>query len=58
MFIVQIAGSSKEVKLVNGIYTIHPDIEIKNLKKTDLIVIPAFDGDVKTGVEQNKNLIP
>lgn len=58
LFNVQIAGSSKEVKLANGIYTIHPDIEIKNLKKTDLIVIPAFEGDIKTGVEQNKDLIP
>lgn len=58
MFKVQIAGSSKEVKLANGIYTIHPDIEIKNLKKTDLVIIPAFEVDIKTGVEQNKNLIP
>ncbi|MEO8821112.1 MAG: helix-turn-helix domain-containing protein [Ginsengibacter sp.] len=58
LFKVQIAGSSKEVKLANGIYTIHPDIEIKNLKKADLIIIPAFEGDIKTGVEQNKNLIP
>lgn len=58
MFNVQIAGSSKEVKLSNGIYTIHPDIEIKNIKKSDLLIIPAFEGDIKTGVEQNKNLIP
>ncbi|MEO9005165.1 MAG: helix-turn-helix domain-containing protein [Ginsengibacter sp.] len=58
LFTVQIAGSSKEVKLANGIYTVHPDIEIKNVKKTGLIIIPAFEGDVKTGVEQNKNLIP
>lgn len=58
LFKVQIAGSSKEVKLANGIYTIHPDIEIKNLKKADLIIIPAFEGNIKAGVEQNKNLIP
>ncbi|MEO8960333.1 MAG: helix-turn-helix domain-containing protein [Ginsengibacter sp.] len=58
LFKVEIAGSSKEVKLSNGIYTIHPDIEIKNIKKTDLIIIPAFEGNIKTGVEQNKSLIP
>ena len=58
LFTVQIAGCSKEVKLANGIYTVHPDIEIKNVKKTGLIIIPAFEGDVKTGLEQNKNLIP
>ncbi|MEO7833735.1 MAG: AraC family transcriptional regulator, partial [Ginsengibacter sp.] len=32
LFKVQVAASSKEVKLANGIYTIHPDIEIRNLK--------------------------
>ncbi|MEO8823516.1 MAG: helix-turn-helix domain-containing protein [Ginsengibacter sp.] len=58
MFNVQIAGNSKEVKLANGIYTIHPDIEIKNIKKSGLVIIPAFEGDIKTGVEQNINLIP
>lgn len=58
LFNVQIAGSSKEVKLSNGIYTIHTDIEIKKVKRTDLIIIPAFECDIKTGVEENMNLIP
>ena len=58
LFKVEIAGSAKEIKLNNGIYTIHPDIEIKNLKKTDLVIIPAFEGDIQKGVEQNTDLIP
>lgn len=58
LFKVEIAGSVKEIKLNNGIYTIHPDVEIKNLKKTDLVIIPAFEGDIKKGVEQNSDLIP
>ncbi len=58
LFKVEIAGSTKEIKLNNGIYTIHPDVEIKNLKKTDLIIIPAFEGDIKKGIEQNMDLIP
>lgn len=57
-FKVQIAGVSKEVKLVNGIYTIHADTEIKNIKKADLVIIPAFEGDFKMIAGQNKNLIP
>jgi transcriptional regulator GlxA family with amidase domain len=57
-FKVQIAGAAKEIKLHNGIYTIHPDVEIKNLKKTDLIIIPAFDGNIQKCVEQNMDLIP
>jgi transcriptional regulator GlxA family with amidase domain len=58
IFKLKIAGVSKEVKLANGMYTIHPDVEIKNVKNPDLIIIPAFEGDISTGVEQNKNLIP
>ncbi len=57
-FKVQIAGAAKEIKQHNGVYTIHPDVEIKNVKKTDLIIIPAFDGDIQKGVEQNMDLIP
>ena len=58
LFKIQIAGTTKEIKLNNGIYTIHPDAEIKNIKKTDLVIIPAFEGDIKIGVEQNTELIP
>ena len=57
-FKVEIAGSTKEIKLNNGIYTIHPDVEIKNLKKTDLVIIPAFEGNIQKGVEENAELIP
>lgn len=32
VFKVELAGSTKEIKLSNGMYTVHPDIEIKNLK--------------------------
>lgn len=58
LFKVEIAGSTKEIKLNNGIYTVHTDVEIKNLKKTDLVIIPAFEGDVQKGVAQNADLIP
>lgn len=58
LFKVEIAGRTKEIKLNNGLYTIHSDIEIRNLKKTDLVIIPAFEGDIQKGVEQNADLIP
>ena len=57
-FKVSIAGSSKEVPLDNGLCTLHADVEIKDLKKTDLIIIPAFDGDLQKGLEQSIPFIP
>jgi transcriptional regulator GlxA family with amidase domain len=58
LFKVQIAGRNKMIQMDNGIYTIHTDIELKNVKKSDLVIIPAIEGDIKKGVEQNTDLIP
>lgn len=58
LFRVQIAGEQKEVRLANGMCTLYPDVEIRNLKKTDLVVIPAFDGDLRLAVNQNRALVP
>lgn len=58
LFNVQIAGCAKEIPLNNGKYTIHPDVEIEDLEKTDLIIIPAFEGDIGKGVEQSRPFIP
>jgi transcriptional regulator GlxA family with amidase domain len=55
LFKVQIAGCGKSILLENGVCTIHPDVEIKNLKKTDLIIIPAIEGDLKSGIEQSND---
>lgn len=58
MFKVQIAGINREILLNNGLCTLYPDVEIKNIKKTDLIIIPAFDGDIQNEIAQNYSLVP
>jgi transcriptional regulator GlxA family with amidase domain len=58
LFNVQLVGLKKEVKLLNGLITIHPDLLLKEAKKTDLIFIPALSGNLKAAVEQNKPYIP
>ena len=57
-FNVLVAGSSKEIILDNGYCTLHVDEEIKNLGKTDLIIIPAFEGDIRKAVENCREFIP
>lgn len=57
-FKVQIAGYTKEIPLDNGICTLHADVEIKDLKKTDLIIIPAYEGDIERGVKYGLQAIP
>jgi transcriptional regulator GlxA family with amidase domain len=58
LFKVQLVGLSKQVKLTNGQFSVHTDELLNNLKKTDLIIIPALGGDLKNSVKKNKDFIP
>jgi transcriptional regulator GlxA family with amidase domain len=58
MFNIELVGLEKETPLSSGLYTIKTDRTIKNINKTDLIIIPAIDGDMKKALAQNKDFIP
>lgn len=58
LFKIELAGINHETPLINGLYTISTGKTIDNVSKTDLIIIPAIDGDVSVALEQNKNFIP
>lgn len=55
---VQLVGLSKEVSQRKGMFTISPDVLIKDVKKTNLIIIPAIHGDPQKVMEENKEFIP
>lgn len=57
-FKIQLVGLTKEVKLNDGLFSVHPDILLKDVKKTDLIIIPAIGGDVKMAIKKNKEFLP
>jgi transcriptional regulator GlxA family with amidase domain len=58
LFDVQLVGLTKEVKLHGGMFTVHTDILLQDLKKTDLVLIPAPSGDLKESLRQNAEFIP
>ena len=58
LFNVQLVGISKETSQRNGLFTISPDVLIEDVKKTDLIIIPAIHGDPKMALEKNAAFIP
>lgn len=58
LFKVQLVGLTKETKLCGGLFTANPDIMIQDVKKTDLIIIPALDGDLVQAIDNNKDFIP
>jgi transcriptional regulator GlxA family with amidase domain len=58
LFNVQLVGAKKEVKLNGGLFSVHTDKQLKDVKKTDLVFIPALFGDMKTAISKNKIMIP
>ena len=58
LFKVQLVGLSNETRVSGGLFTVHADLLIDDVKKTDLIIIPAIDGDIKLALETNKDFIP
>ena len=58
VFKVQLVGVKKEVKLNDGLFSVHTDVQLKDVKKTDLVFIPALFGDMKTAIAKNKILLP
>jgi transcriptional regulator GlxA family with amidase domain len=58
MFKVQVAGLTKEVKLNDGLFSINTDLLIDEVTKTDLVIIPALSGDIRSSLYINKEFIP
>ncbi len=56
IFNVQLVGVAKEESQRNGLYKIGPEALTKNIKKTDLIIIPAIHGEPEKAYEENKEL--
>jgi transcriptional regulator GlxA family with amidase domain len=58
VFDVHLVGLSRETRLCGGLFTANPDLLVDQVPKTDLIIIPALDGDIVNAIEKNKAFIP
>jgi transcriptional regulator GlxA family with amidase domain len=58
LFTVQLVGLSKETPLSGGKFTANADVLLQDVAKTDLIIIPAIDGEINEAIEKNKDFIP
>lgn len=57
LFEVKLVGTKNESKISDGLFTIHPEVMTEQLKKTDLIIIPALNGDMMTATHNNRFFI-
>ena len=58
LFKIQLVGLSNTVPQRNGLYTIQPDVLIKDVQQTDIIIIPAMHGDMPQAMQANAAFIP
>lgn len=57
-FNVRLAGLTSSVQLSEGLVTIHPDLLLKDVKKADLVIIPALSGSMAAALEKNAAFMP
>lgn len=58
VFDVHLVGLEKEVPQSTGLFSASPDLLMKEIETTDLIIIPAIHGDPQKGYDQNKEFVP
>lgn len=58
LFKLQLVGLTKNTPLSGGLFTANADVLLHEITKTDLIIIPAVDGDLEKALEANAAFIP
>lgn len=57
LFAIQLAGISKEVEFYDGLFSVKPHVNIIEIRKTDLIIIPSLNHNYAHALEGNKVVI-
>ncbi len=58
IFKIDLVGLTHETTVSGGLFTVNATALINDIPKTNLIIIPALDGDLKQAIEDNKDFIP
>jgi transcriptional regulator GlxA family with amidase domain len=58
LFKVQLVGLTNETSLYDGAFNICPHTTIDKVHKTDLVIIPAINGDYAAEVKRNEEVLP
>ncbi len=58
VFDIKLVGLSNEVRLHDGAFSVHSDLILNEVEKTDLIFVPAFYGETEKFLKKNEKFIP
>ena len=57
LFEIQLVGQQKDTTIKKGQFKIYPDVLIREISHTDLIIIPAVHGDFKKILAANQDML-
>ncbi|GAC1301578.1 MAG: GlxA family transcriptional regulator [Mucilaginibacter sp.] len=57
-FKIQLVGLSNETPLYDGLFVVRPEVLLHEVDKTDLIIIPAIQGEIPASLKMNYAYIP
>jgi transcriptional regulator GlxA family with amidase domain len=57
LFKIELAGNSKKVEFYEGLFIVKPHIQISEISKTNLIIIPSLNHHYQTAIKGNKLMI-
>ncbi len=58
LWTVQLVGLRKETGIKKGLFSVYPDAVTEEITRTDLVIIPAIQGDIGKALEANGEFIP
>lgn len=58
IFKVQLVGLCPEPQVYQRLFKVYPDLILEDVKQTDMIIIPAINGDMDNVIEENKQFLP
>lgn len=58
LFKVQLVGLTREAQVYDRLFSVRPDATIESVRKTDLIIIPAVNGDKRQVIAENRGFLP
>lgn len=58
VFEVELVGLTKQVALNNGVFSVNVDKTLDEVRKTDVVIVPALSGDMKLALESNAGFVP
>ncbi|HYF68745.1 MAG TPA: helix-turn-helix domain-containing protein [Ohtaekwangia sp.] len=57
VFKIQLAGITRKVRFYDDLFSVQPHVNIADIHKTDLIVIPSLNHHYETTVKRNQSMI-